>query len=114
MQKLMSIWPTPCVPNRPFRLFRGSRELRLEPLSEFRWKVVSASPETGFQAGDEVAPVRRLSWEQAKRRVNSDRSALSPSSLILLRGGPGLDLPEDEITELLKYRPEPEGLPPAA
>ena len=86
----------------------------LAEIAEHRWKVVSDSPGTGFRAGDEVAPARKLSWEEARRRVNSDRSALSPSSLILIRGA-GLDLTEEQISELFEARRrETKGFPPAA
>jgi hypothetical protein len=57
--------------------------------------------------------MRRLSWREAKRRVNSDRSALSPWSLILLRGE-GSECSEKEITEVLRFRPWEPDLPPAA
>ena len=99
--------------NKRFRLFRNGVELRLEPVGDARWKVVGASEKTGFKVGDEVAPLRKLSWREAKRRVNSARSACSPSSLVLLRGE-GFDRPEDEITEILRFRPWEPDLPPAA
>lgn len=98
---------------KKFRLFNGEREVRLELVGDARWKVVSASEDTGFKAGDEVSPQRKLSWHEAKRRVNSARSALSPGSLVLLRGE-GFDRPEKEITEILRFRPWDPDLPPAA
>lgn len=96
-----------------FRLFNGGREVRLERVGDARWKVRSASEDTGFKAGDEVSPQRKLSWREAKRRVNSARSACSPGSLVLLRGE-GFDRPEKEITEILRVRPWDPDLPPAA
>jgi hypothetical protein len=101
------------VETKKFRLFNGEREVRLELVGDARWKVVSASEDTGFKAGDEVSPQRKLSWHEAKRRVNSARSALSPGSLVLLRGE-GFDRPEKEITEILRFRPWDPDLPPAA
>ena len=96
-----------------FRLFKNGVEVRLELIEDSRWKVVGASRETGFRTGDEVSPQRRLSWTEAKRRVNSARSACSPGSLVLLRGE-GSERSEREISEILRRRPwEPE-LPPAA
>jgi len=96
-----------------FRLFTGGREVRLEPVGDARWKVLGASENTGFKAGDEVSPMRKLSWQEAKRRVNSARSACSPGSLVLLRGE-GFDRPEEEITEILRLRPWDPDQPPAA
>jgi hypothetical protein len=101
------------VEKNRFRLFNNGVEVRLELVGDARWKVVGASEETGFKAGDEVSPQRKLSWREAKRRVNSARSALSPSSLVLLRGE-GFDRPEKEITEILRFRPWDPDLPPAA
>lgn len=99
--------------NQKFRLFKNGVEVRLEPVSDARWKVVGASEKTGFKVGDEVTPQRKLSWQEAKRRVNSARSALSPGSLVLLRGE-GFVRPEKEITEILRFRPWDPDLPPAA
>ena len=96
-----------------FRLFKNGVEVRLELIGETRWKVLGASRETGFQAGDEVSPQRRLSWREAKRRVNSARSACSPGSLVLLRGE-GSERSEREISEILRTRPWDPELPPAA
>ena len=97
-----------------FRLFNDGCEVRLELIGDARWRVVSASKETGFKVGDEVAPQRKLSWRMAKRRVNSARSALSPMSLVLLRGE-GFDRPEKEIAKILRFRPwDPDQPPPAA
>jgi hypothetical protein len=101
------------VENERFRLFRNGVEVRLELIGDARWKVVSASEKTGFKAGDEVSPQRKLSWREAKRRVNSARSALSPGSLVLLRGE-GFERPEKEITEILRFRPWDPDQPPAA
>lgn len=96
-----------------FRLFKNGVEVRLELVRDTRWKVVGASRETGFKAGDEVTPQRMLSWEAAKRRVNSARSACSPGSLVLLRGE-GSERSEQEISEILRTRPWDPDLPPAA
>jgi len=97
-----------------FRLFNNGVEVRLELVVDARWRVVSASKETGFKVGDEVSPLRKLTWRQAKRRVNSARSALSPMSLVLLKGE-GQKRSEKEIAKLLKFRPwEPDQPPPAA
>jgi hypothetical protein len=96
-----------------FRLFKGGREVRLELVGDARWKVVSASEKTGFKVGDEVTPQNKMSWRQAKRRVNSARSACSPSRLVLLRGE-GFERPEKEIKEILRFRPWDPDRPPAA
>lgn len=96
-----------------FRLFKNAREVRLEVVENARWKVVSASVETGFKSGDEVSPVRKLTWQEAKRRVNSARSALSPNSLVLL-SGEGQTYSENEILDILRLRPWEPDLPPAA
>lgn len=96
-----------------FRLFKNDVEVRVELIGDARWKVLGASEKTGFKVGDEVSPLRKLSWREAKRRVNSARSALSPSSLVLLRGE-GFDRPEKEIMEILRSRPWDPDLPPAA
>jgi hypothetical protein len=96
-----------------FRLFKNGVEVRLELMEESRWKVVGASRESGFRAGDEVSPQRKLSWRAARRRVNSARSACSPGSLVLLRGE-GSERSEREITEILRIRPWEPDLPPAA
>ena len=98
---------------RQFRLFKNGVEVHLELVGDARWKVLRASEKTGFKVGDEVSPQRKLSWHEAKRRVNSARSALSPGSLVLLRGD-GFDRPEKEITEILRFRPWDPDLPPAA
>jgi len=101
------------VEKNTFRLFKNGVEVSLEPVGDARWKVLSASEKTGFKAGDEVSPQRKLSWREAKRRVNSARSALSPGSLVLLRGE-GNERSEEEITEILRFRPWDPDLPPAA
>jgi hypothetical protein len=98
---------------KTFRLFKRGREVRLEVIAELRWKVVVASPETGFKAGDEVSPRSIVSWRKAKRRVNSVRTALSPNRLVLLRGE-GSERSECEIAEALRTRPWDPDYPPAA
>lgn len=101
------------VEKRVFRLFKNGKELRCEAVSEHRWKVVSASRETGFLAGDEVSPARTISWQKAKRRVNSCRSALSPNGLVLLRGK-DYERSEAEVGKILRFRPwEPDAPKPA-
>lgn len=87
-----------------FRVRKNGREVRLEVISDRRWRVVSASKATGFQCGDEVTPVRTMTWQMAKRRVNSCRSALSPNGLVLLRGK-GFERSEEEIRDVLQFRP---------
>ena len=99
--------------NKRFRLFKNGVEVRLEPIGDARWKVVGASEKTGFKVGDLVSPLRKLSVHEAKRRVNSARSACSPSSLVLLRGQ-GSERSEKEIAEILRFRPWDPDLPPAA
>lgn len=96
-----------------FRLFKNGVVVRLELVADARWKVLDASEKTGFKIGDEVSPQRKLSWREAKRRVNSARSACSPGSLVLLKGE-GFDRPEKEITEILRFRPWDPDLPPVA
>lgn len=98
---------------KTFRLFKRGREVLLEVIAELRWKVVAASPETGFKDGDEVSPKGIISWREAKRRVNSARSALSPNRLVLLRGE-GAERSECEIAEALCTRPWDPDFPPAA
>jgi len=92
------------VERNAFRLFRNGKELRCEAVSNYRWKILSASKETGFLVGDEVCPARTLTWQEAKRRVNSGRSALSPNGLVLLRGK-GCERSELEVDALLRFRP---------
>ena len=98
---------------KTFRLFKQGKEVRLEVVTEDRWKVLSASDETGFKSGDEVSPSSRICWCQAKRRVNSARSSLSPNRLVLLKGE-GLERSEDEVRTLLLVRPWDPEVPPAA
>lgn len=98
---------------RTFRLFRNGKQLRLVVISDRRWRIVRASSETGFQVGDEVSSARAMSWEAAKRRVNSTRTAVSPNRLVLLRGK-GFERTESEIKEVLRLRPwDPEAPRPA-
>jgi hypothetical protein len=96
-------------PVRSFRLFRGGRSVTLVPEAPDRWRVLVDSPSTGFRSGDLVTSVRKLTWEEARRRVNSDRSAASPNSLVLLSGS-GSDRSASQVEELLRSRPwDPEG-----
>jgi hypothetical protein len=101
------------VEKKTFRLFRNDEEVRLEVISDVRWKVVSASEKTGFLVGDELSPANMLSWQKAKRRVNSGRSALSAHRLLLLRGE-GTERSEEEVVEMLRTRPWDPDFPPAA
>ena len=87
-----------------FRLLRDHLEVRFEVVSDHHWKVVAASPGTGFVVGDEVTPIRRISWRKAKRRVNGRRSSLSPNMLVLLRGQ-GFERSDEEVNRLLLFRP---------
>lgn len=96
-----------------FRLFRNGRAVHLTVLSGDRWKITSASQETGFKVGDEVSPIEKMTWQKAKRRVNSGRTALSPNRLVLLRGS-GFDRSDDEVAEILRFRPWDPTTPPAA
>ena len=98
---------------RKFRLWKNGKEVRLVVVADQRWRIVSASKETGFKVGDEVSPARIMSWVMAKRRVNSGRSALSPNRLVLLRGA-GLERSEGEVIEILRIRPWDPDFPPAA
>lgn len=98
---------------RTFRLFKSGREVVFEVVSELHWKVVAESGRTGFLPGDEVAPARVIPWREAKRRVNSARTALSPNMLVLLRGE-GHERSPGEVEELLHSRPWDPDLPPAA
>lgn len=96
-----------------FRLFKDGKEVRFEAVSDYHWKVTRASNGTGSKVGDEVSPVERLSWREAKRRVNSRRSALSPNQLVLLRGE-GFEKSDKEVAVLLSTRPWDPDFPPAA
>lgn len=96
-----------------FRLFKDGTEVRLLVISDRHWKVTSASWETGFEAGDEVTPSESMSWKEARRRVNSRRSALSPNRLVLLRGR-GFERSDAEVAVILRMRPWNPDRPPAA
>lgn len=98
---------------KTFRLFKLDSEVRLEVVTEDRWKVLGASPDTGFRNGDEVTAPGRVAWREAKRRVNSARSSLSPNRLVLLRGE-GFETSDDEVRHLLLVRPWDPEVPPAA
>jgi hypothetical protein len=101
------------VEKRTFRLFKHGKQVRLVVISDHRWRIVRASRETGFQVGDEVSSAMAMSWEAAKRRVNSTRTAVSPNRLVLLRGK-GFERTESEIKEVLRLRPwDPEAPRPA-
>ncbi|HLY76019.1 MAG TPA: hypothetical protein VKU80_18015 [Planctomycetota bacterium] len=96
-----------------FRLFRNGRAVHLSVVGDHHWKITSASEATGFEIGDEVSPVEKMSWKKAKRRVNSTRTALSPNRLVLLRGS-GCQRTDDEVAEILRIRPWDPTTPPAA
>ena len=96
-----------------FRLLKDHLEVRFEAVSDHHWKVAGASPGTGFRVGDETTPVRRISWRQAKRRVNGRRSSMSPNMLVLLRGE-GFERSDSEVNRLLRFRPWDPEVPPAA
>jgi len=96
-----------------FRLFKNGRAVHLKVVSEHHWQITGASSETGFKIGDEVSPAEKMSWKVAKRRVNSSRTALSPNRLVLLRGT-GLKRTDDEVAEILRFRPWDPTTPPAA
>lgn len=98
---------------KTFRLFKGDKEVRFEVISDHHWKVTCASEGTGSKVGDEVSPVERLSWREAKRRVNGRRSALSPNRLVLLRGE-GFEASDRQVAVLLRTRPWDPDFPPAA
>ena len=98
---------------RTFRLFKLDSEVKLEVVTDDRWKVLGASPDTGFKTGDEVTAPGRVVWREAKRRVNSARSSLSPNRLVLLRGE-GFERSENEVRKLLLLRPWDPQVPPAA
>lgn len=98
---------------RWFRLFKNGKQVRLIARTDQCWMVTSASKETGFVEGDEVTPPRVMTWRQAKRRVNSTRTALSPNRLVLLRGE-DLVRSDEEVAEILRTRPWDPDTPPAA
>ena len=87
-----------------FRLLKDGQFVRFQVVSDHHWKVVAASPGTGFVVGDEATPIRRISWRKAKRRVNGRRSSLSPNMLVLLRGQ-GFERSDEEVSRLLQFRP---------
>lgn len=87
-----------------FRLFKGKSVVRFQAISELHWRVIGVEGETGSKVGDEVSPVRKVSWREAKRRVNSRRSAVSPNQLVLLRGE-GQERSDQEVSRLLDLRP---------
>jgi len=96
-----------------FRLFKGDSEVRFEVLSDHHWRVIGVSGRTGSKVGDEVSPVRQISWQEAKRRVNSQRSSMSPLHLVLLTGE-GEERSDPEVGRLLRERPWDPDFPPAA
>jgi hypothetical protein len=101
------------VEKRTFRLFKGKSVVWYEVISEYHWKVVAVSGEPGPKVGDEVSPVRRISPRDAKRRVNSHRTSMSPHQFVLLRGE-GCDRSDEEVARALRERPWDPDHPPAA
>ena len=101
------------VEKKTFRLFKGPSVVRYEVVSEYHWKVVAVSGEAGPRVGDEVSPVRRVSWQAAQRRVNSHRTSMSPHQFVLLRGD-GWDRSDEEVARALRERPWDPDVPPAA
>ena len=117
-----SFWPLPTweqedhMPEKPekkiFRLFKDGRETTFEVISDYHWKVVDSN--MGLKKDDEVSPVRRISWREAKQRVNSRRTRLSPNMLALLRGE-GYQYTDEEVQKMLVDRTwDPDMPPPAA
>lgn len=98
---------------RTFRLFKGDSEVRFEVLSEYHWKVLAVSGREVPRVGDEVSPVRRISWSSAKRRVNSHRSSMSPHGFVLLKGE-GWDCSDEEVAKALRERLWDPEFPPVA
>lgn len=98
---------------RTFRLFKGDSEVRFEVVSEYHWKVVAVSGRAEARVGDEVSPVRRISWRDAKRRVNSRRTSMSPHHFVLLRGE-GWDQSAEEVATTLRKRLWDPDTPPVA
>ena len=101
------------VEKRTFRLFKGESVVQFEVVSEYHWKVVAVSGSAEARVGDEVSPVRRISWRDAKRRVNSRRTSMSPHHFVLLRGE-GWDRSADEVATSLRERPWDPDVPPVA
>ena len=101
------------VEKRMFRLFKGDSEVRYEVVSEYHWRVVAVSGKAEARVGDEVSPVRRISWCDAKRRVNSCRTSMSPHHFVLLRGE-GWPRSDDEVAKALRERPWDPDVPPGA
>lgn len=98
---------------RWFKLFKNGKQVRLIALTDQRWMVTTASKETGFVEGDEVTSAEKMTWQKAKRRVNSTRTALSPNRLVLLRSD-DMVRSDKEVAALLRTRPWDPDLPPAA
>ena len=101
------------VEKRTFRLFKGDSEVRFEVVSEYHWKVVAVSGRAEARVGDEVSPVRRISGRDAKRRVNSRRTSMSPHHFVLLRGE-GWDQSAEEVATTLRKRLWDPDSPPVA
>lgn len=95
-----------------FKLKNGPCEVVLRPVSSFHWKVLGGN--AGFLEGDVVCGARLISFDEAKERVNADRTRLSPRKLVLLRGT-GQEKSDREVLETLVRRPwEPNPTPPTA
>lgn len=96
-----------------FRLFKGDTEVWFEVVSEYHWRVIAVSGKAEARVGDEVSPVRRISWRDAKRRVNSLRTSMSPQHFVLLRGE-GWDRSTEEVATALRERPWDPDVPPVS
>jgi hypothetical protein len=99
------------VTQETFRLFKGNCLVRFEVISAYHWRVVGTSRKDGLRVGDEVSPVRRIPWQVAKRRVNSHRSSMSPTQVVLLRGE-GWPRSDEEVVRALRERPWDPEVPP--
>jgi hypothetical protein len=92
------------VTTQTFRLFNADWFIWFEVISAYHWRVVGTSRKDGLRVGDEVSPVRRIPWQAAKRRVNSTRTSMSPTQVVLLRGE-GWPRSDEEVARALRERP---------
>ncbi|HLY10438.1 MAG TPA: hypothetical protein VKW04_14140 [Planctomycetota bacterium] len=98
---------------RTFRLFKGDSEVYFEVLSEYHWKVLAVAGREVPRVGDEVSPIRRISWQCARRCVNGTRTSMSPHGFVLLRGE-GWDRSDEEVARALRERPWDPAFPPVS
>lgn len=104
-------------PARIFTLYKDGVHATLYAVTDLRWKVLSG---TDLHPGEEVTPIRRISWTRASEKVNGKRTRVSPRSLVFVKIiGPvqGLANPvprtEAEIERFLAERPfDPDRHPP--